>query len=310
MKRWDVLLDKYMVEYSSRGLAKERVKQVRGELDRWGSWLKARRPRPLLEKVDADLIVRYVRDRTVFRAKATVSGIMSVLRGLGEYLVQEGYWESNALRWLRGPKLDPFGRAPKRLGQEGLKRLWAGAAASRERYHRRLWLTVLATMYGTGARRGELERLNLSDWDGESGIVRVDGRKTGRERSVPVSEALGRFLEAYLPHRHNHLEKLGMLDQKSLFVSRYGGRLSGSAISRGIHGIARRSKVRLVSLHQLRHSCASDLLESGACLPEVQGILGHQAISSTVRYLHISDPKRREAMSRHPLNQWLKGEAA
>jgi integrase len=60
-----------------------------------------------------------------------------------------------------------------------------------------------------------------------------------------------------------------------------------------------------LTLHQFRHTCASDLLEEGIRLPEVQRQLGHQAISTTVRYLHVADPQRREAVERHPINTIL-----
>lgn len=76
-------------------------------------------------------------------------------------------------------------------------------------------------------------------------------------------------------------------------------------ISNGIPTMAQRAKIPLVSLHQFRHSCASDLLEAGVHLAEVQRILGHQGIATTVRYTHIADPQRREAIARHPLNDWL-----
>jgi site-specific recombinase XerD len=68
-------------------------------------------------------------------------------------------------------------------------------------------------------------------------------------------------------------------------------------------------EVSLTSLHQFRHTCASDLLEAGVRLPEVQRMLGHQVISTTVRYLHLSDPQRRTAINLHPMNNWLKGVA-
>jgi site-specific recombinase XerD len=51
-------------------------------------------------------------------------------------------------------------------------------------------------------------------------------------------------------------------------------------------------------------------LEAGVALPEVQRILGHQVIQTTVRYTHIADPQRRAAIARHPINEWLIGEAA
>ena len=65
----------------------------------------------------------------------------------------------------------------------------------------------------------------------------------------------------------------------------------------------------LISVHQFRHSCASDLLEAGVHLAEVQRILGHQGIATTVRYTHIADPARRAAMTRHPINDFLDSEA-
>ena len=88
-------------------------------------------------------------------------------------------------------------------------------------------------------------------------------------------------------------------------MSRTGNRLSGSALSNGVHAIARRAQVLIHSLHQFRHSCASDLLEAGVHLAEVQRILGHSVIQTTVRYVHIADPQRRAAITLHPLNDWL-----
>ena len=66
--------------------------------------------------------------------------------------------------------------------------------------------------------------------------------------------------------------------------------------------MARRAGVSIRSLHQFRHTCASDLLEAGVHLAQVQRILGHSVIATTVRYVHIADPQRREAMRLHPLN--------
>ena len=65
------------------------------------------------------------------------------------------------------------------------------------------------------------------------------------------------------------------------------------------------AQVPIHSLHQFRHSCASDLLEAGVHLAEVQRILGHAVISTTVRYVHIADPQRRAAIALHSINDWL-----
>jgi len=242
-----------------------------------------------------------------FRSRATVASVLSTLRVFGEYLVEQGVLVSNPVRWMRGPKCDARARVPRRIGKDVLRRLWENAAARGGQYRRSLLVTVVALLYGTGLRRGELERLNVSDWNREDGTLRIDGRKTGQERRVPVPEAVWRCMEGYLPKRHNHLASLGTLEETALFVNRKGVRLRSQSISGGVKRLAVRSGVPHVTLHQFRHTCASDLLEGGTSLPEVQELLGHQTIQTTVRYLSIADPHRHEAVKRHPINEILQG---
>jgi site-specific recombinase XerD len=164
---------------------------------------------------------------------------------------------------------------------------------------------VLALLYGTGLRRGELERLDVECFDRSQGTLRIDGRKTGRERCVPLPPIVLQCLEAYLPQRHNVLERHEALGERALLITRRGTRLSAGTISNTIHRIARCARVPVISLHQFRHTCASDLLEAGVHLAEVQRVLGHSVIATTVRYVHVADPQRHEAMRMHPLNDWL-----
>ncbi len=289
----------------ARGLSEDTLRSVRVELDRWGCWLKRRQPRPSLEQVDGELLIQYIKSRTRFHAKATVAGVVSKMRGLGDYLLEQGVWAKNPMRWVRGPRLDPRGRLPRRIGKEQMKQIWEAAGQRRNRYQQHLAVAVLALLYGTGLRRGELERLNLMDWHREEGVLRIDGRKTGRERSVPVTEAMGRCLDAYLPQRQNLLEKLGLGEEPAMFLNRYGVRMSAQSLALLMHRLAKQAGVPLVSLHQFRHTCASDLLEGGVSLPEVQQILGHATVVTTARYLQIADPERVRAMRQHPLNDYL-----
>ena len=305
MRRWDGLVESYVGELSARGLASASIQQFTRELDRFGSWLKHRRPRPRLDEVGPDEIVRYLQGRAAFRAKSTVAGIVSILRGMGEFLVRQEVWSSNPLRWMRGPKLDWRDRVPKRISRSALKRLWQTAATKRQGYHRYLWVTLLSVLYGTGLRRGELERLDLTDWDREEGTLTIDGRKTGQARRVSVPAVVWRCLEVYLPQRQNLLEDKGSPGQRALFVNQDGGRLRDHSISRGVQLIARTAEVDHVTLHQFRHTCASDLLEDGVRLPEIQRILGHRTITTTVQYLAVADPQRHQAVGLHPINQML-----
>jgi site-specific recombinase XerD len=89
---------------------------------------------------------------------------------------------------MKGPKISPYSQLPQRLDGEQLEALWRAAAARRGAYSRQLWVTVLALLYGAGLRRGELVRLDLDCYDRSCGTLRVDGRKTGQERCVPLPE--------------------------------------------------------------------------------------------------------------------------
>lgn len=305
MRRWDGLVDDYLFELESRGLVPATLASRQRELDRFGLWLKRRRPRPKLEEVGADQVVAYMTGRASFRAKSTAAGILSHLRCMGDYLVGREVWSENPLRWMRGPKIDWQRQAPPRIKRSAMLALWRTAASERSGYYRHLWVTVLSVLYGTGVRRSELVNLNLSDWDREAGTLTVNGTKTGRQRQVRVPTLVWRCLEAYLPHRQNLLERTGQRGAVWLFANREGQRLSQASVSRGVRALAHRVGLSHLTLHQFRHSCASDLLEDGVRLPEIQRLLGHQTITTTVRYLHVADPQRHEAVRRHPINGML-----
>lgn len=305
MRRWERLLDLYMEEYRARGVSEASVSHTESRLERWGRWLKKRRPRVSIEQIGVDLITNYIGSCASFRSKSTVYSTLSTMRGFGDFLVRQGLWKLNPLRWMKGPKVSPYSRLPKRIDQAHMEAMWREAASRRGDYSAHLWVTILAMLYGTGLRRGELERLNVDAFDRTEGTLRIDGRKTGRERCVPLPDVTLRCLEAYLPQRHNLLEQSGRLDEPALLISRNGKRLSSFAISNGVHAISRSAQAPLNSLHQFRHSCASDLLEAGVHLAEVQRVLGHSVIATTVRYIHIADPQRRAAIELHPINAWL-----
>jgi integrase/recombinase XerD len=307
MRRWDGLVERYSADLQARGLADATISMRVRELVRFGTWLKARRPRPSLESVDADLIVKYIESRSAFHSRASVAHVVSSLRLMGEFLVREALWRTNPLRWMRGPKMDVRRHLPRRIGREQQQALWAAAEGRPQAQQRYQAICLLALLYGTGLRRGELERLDVSDWDKESSTLLIDGQKTGRERKVPVGDGVWRCVEAYLPHRHNKLEATGRLDEQALFLNARGERLEGAKVSLLIARLSKHAGIERVTLHQFRHSCASDLLEAGAMVPEVQAVLGHASIQSTVRYAAVADPQRAAAMALHPVNAFLRG---
>lgn len=259
MRRWDRLVDTYVEEYRASGVSAQSVGYAQARLDRWGRWLKRRRPRIAIEHIELTCSRATSRAvRAFVRRKATVYAMLSTMRGFGDYLARHGLWKTNPLRWMKGPKVTPYSRLPKRIDYSHMEAMWREATSRHGEYSSHLWVTVLAMLYGTGLRRGELEQLNLDAFDRAEGTLRIDGRKTGRERCVPLPEIVLRCLEAYLPLRHNQLEETGSCGECALLVSRCGKRLGATSISNGIHTIARRAQVPMHSLHQFRHSCASE----------------------------------------------------
>ncbi len=128
MRRWDSLVEAYIQEYEARGISPSTIHNVHRELERWGNGMKRRRPKPRLEAIEPQLLVRYIQHRTPFRAKSTVYSVLSQMRGIGDFLVREGMWISNPLKWMQGPKLTPYHRMPKRIDAQDMKALWSAAA--------------------------------------------------------------------------------------------------------------------------------------------------------------------------------------
>ena len=200
MRRWDRLLDSYIEEYA-RTRCQQRVggdEQGAASSDGDdGSRPAAREWASSTSTPSRSLATSRAARR--FKSKATVYGTLSSMRMFGDYLVRQGLWTKNPLRWMKGPKVTPYARLPKRIDREHMEAMWREAANRGGDYSSHLWVTVLAMLYGTGLRRGELERLNLDSFDRTEGTLRIDGRKTGRERCVPLPEMVLSCLEAYLP---------------------------------------------------------------------------------------------------------------
>jgi len=219
-------------------------------------------------------------------------------------MVSEGVWRENPVRWIQGPKVHPYSKIPRRIKRSKLKKLLEGAAKVRREYDRILMLAVLTILYSTGIRRGELERMRVCDWDREQCLITVDGKKTGRERKIPVPEIVYQSIEAYLPLRQNLLMKQGE-EHDRLFINQQGRPLSGDKITGRIRRLCKKTGIDTVTMHQFRHSCASDLLEEGVGILEVQKVLGHASVGTTFRYTRVSDPERKKAISRHPIEKML-----
>lgn len=138
---------------------------------------------------------------------------------------------------------------------------------------------------GTAMRRGECHRLDLSDLDLVQATVRLARTKGGGSRYLPLGANLVARLTAYLEYGRPALAERG---EPALWVSSQSGRrLALASLHPILKRAARRAALEPLTLHGLRHSCATHLLQAGADLREVQALLGHARIQTTTWYTHL-----------------------
>ena len=141
--------------------------------------------------------------------------------------------------------------------------------------------TALALVYGCGLRRSELINLKLKDLDSKRLTLTVINGKGQKDRVLPVSEKLMeliiRYYKAYLP-------KTFLIEGQSP-----GTIYSATSLEKIFHKyFGRNQKSHTFTLHCLRHSFATHLLERGTDLRYIQSLLGHQSAKTTEIYTHIT----------------------
>jgi len=149
---------------------------------------------------------------------------------------------------------------------------------------------ILELLYGTGMRVGELVNLNIRDIDLYEKTVRVLG-KGSKERILPLGNPSIEAVQEYLTRRSLFRKNISINknDPNALFLNRFGGRLSARSIRRLIIKYMKIADLnKKISPHVLRHSFATHLLGGGADLRSVQELLGHESLSTTQIYTHIT----------------------
>ena len=235
-------------------------------------------------------------------APRSVARKLSAARAFLGHLRREGELSSNPAASIRGPKLDRTLPAHVRAGEAQALFDWAEAAAEAEAsagtgISATRLLAMLELLYGSGLRLSELASLNLDSVDVERGQLRVLG-KGRKERVTPVTRSAARALAHYLPRRLEFAQP----DEPALFLNQRGGRLSTRYIQRCVRdAVADYAGAEGVSVHSLRHSFATHLLDSGADLMAVKELLGHESLSTTQIYAHTSKERlRRVYKAAHP----------
>jgi integrase/recombinase XerC len=208
---------------------------------------------------------------------------------------KRGYIGSNPMTLIRTPKQPR--RLPKAISVDQIEKLLAAPSdgevlGARDR-------AILETLYSTGIRVSEVVGINRADVDIERQQIIIRG-KGRRERVVPLGvHALG-SIGKYLTMIES--ERGPLAPTSPLFVNKHGTRLSSRSVRRKVAKYLEQAGLDPdISPHTIRHSFATHLLDNGADLRAVQELLGHQSLSSTQIYTHLTTQKMRDAYDRaHP----------
>ena len=172
------------------------------------------------------------------------------------------------------PSLKKDTKLPVILNQKELKELFAAPALLKQRI-------VLTLVYSAGMRGQEVINLKISDVDFERKTIHIRQSKYKKDRIVPLAESMAVGLKKYLKAENPYIWLLNGRE--------HNGRYSISGLSWVMRETLKKTSIsKDVTLHSLRHSFATHLLEQGINIVTLKELLGHADITTTMIYLHVA----------------------
>lgn len=211
------------------------------------------------------------------KSSRSLARLLSSLRGLYRYLINEGRCEHDPAVGISAPKGEK--RLPRLLDTDRAMQLLDGGVEDDFIGYRDQ--AMLELFYSSGLRLSELVGLNLDQLDLSGGLVHVHG-KGNKDRVLPVGRKALEALQAWLP-----LRAMSNPADGAVFVSQQGRRLGARAVQMRVRQAGARELGQHLHPHMLRHSFASHILESSQDLRSVQELLGHADIGTTQIYTHL-----------------------
>ena len=273
----------------ARNLSKHTIRAYAGDLRRFTDFLKGEAPLAA-GQVDVQTLRRYLATLAASRrAKSSTSRSLACLRTFFSFLERRGGVTVNPAVDIRGPRKER--KLPGVLDEPEIAKLLEAAGSRRDR-------AILETMYAGGLRVSELVGLDVADATLDGGLVRVRDGKGGKERLSPIGQPASRAIAAWLDERR----AIAKDPSGALFVNLDGGRLDVRSVRRIVVAAAKAAGLtRKVSPHTLRHSFATHLLDHGCDLRSVQELLGHEDVTTTQIYTHVSVGRLKQVYeSAHP----------
>ena len=217
----------------------------------------------------------------------TISHNISTLRSFYKFLLIEKIIKNNPMEYIEQPKLKKT--LPKTLTIEEIDKLMDIKLKDAFSYRNK---AMLELMYSSGLRVSELINASIHDIDTSNCIIRIMG-KGSKERIVPLGDYAIKYIEIYLREYREKLTKRELNDY--LFLNNHGKKMTRQGFFKILKQLAKEKGIKTdFSPHTLRHSFATHLLNGGADLRSIQEMLGHESISTTQIYTHVSKEKLKE----------------
>ena len=235
-------------------------------------------------------------------SKRSIARTLSAVRSFYRYLHRNEIVEANPARAVGAPRLERhlpgyLDRAQiALLFQMAETRAWEGKFLDVRN------LAILELFYSTGMRLSELQGLNRTDLDLVSQQVKVRG-KGRKERIVPLGDHATLALRNYEAKRDELLRAIGpRADRMAVFLSSSGRRVPVRSVQKAVtRFLDEIDEEAGLTVHSLRHTFATHLLDAGADLRAVQELLGHASVSTTQIYTHTSVERLKQVYQKaHP----------
>ena len=221
------------------------------------------------------------------KSTSTISRHISSIRSFHQFLVREKIVNQDASLHIETPKKER--KLPDVLSQQEVEKLLSIQTQTPLSYRNK---AMLELMYATGLRVTELVTLKVSDLHLTMGFVQCFG-KGSKERIVPIGDVAIHAIEQYLQHARGKLLKNN--SNPTLFLNQHGRPLTRQGFWKILKKIALEvGIIKEITPHTLRHSFATHLLENGADLRIVQEMLGHEDISTTQIYTHVTKTRLKD----------------
>lgn len=207
---------------------------------------------------------------------------LTSLRNFFKYLKQERKIKFNPALGIVMPKISE--REPCCLSEKEIKIILNQIKKKKSRFKKRNYL-MIKLLAETGVRLNEMTRLDIQNIDTSNLMIRII-RKGGREQEIPINKELNELLEMHIEGRDV---------EEALFISNYKKRINNRSVGLIFQECVKDVRVeKKISVHSLRHSFCTRLLDKGVNLKIIQVLAGHQSISTTEKYLHIAKSKLRK----------------